>query len=150
MADTSLLDRIFAAKEEDVETFADIIGKDVPSFTLDEVLELKKTSDYKTERQKFLEITHGTHENDYVWHIKPYHNQKPWAVSMDRIIYAIAVIVVEFLPDEIPVKTFLPDPLWEIEEITVKAQDAVIHWSLISDDFQKMTGQLFEVLNTLI
>lgn len=150
MADSSILDQIFEAKEEDLETFADIVGAGAPAFTANEVFRLKKTNNYRTERQKFIEITHGTHEDDYVWHVKPYHEKKPWAVNMDRIIYAIAKIVVEYLPDDIPVKTFLPAPEWEIEEITIKAQDANINWAVTEEDLQKMTGQLFEVLNTLI
>jgi hypothetical protein len=149
VANNNLLDEIFDAKEEDVETFADTINMGEHKFAAKEIARVKKTSEFRTSRQKNVEITCGYHESDYVWHIKPWHPKKPWAVSIDRVVYAIAKILHSLIPHDIQIDTFLPESTWEIKEITIKAYGAMNHWSLREEDFQKVTGQMFEILNTL-
>lgn len=149
MANNNLLDEIFDAKEEDVETFADVIGMGEHKFAANEVARVRKTSEFQVSRQKNIEINCGYHESDYVWHIKPWHKKKPWAVSIDRVVYAIAKILHELIPHDVQIETYLPASDWEIEEVTIKALGGMSHWSLREEDFQKVTGQMFEILNPL-
>lgn len=150
MANKNILDDIFGAEEKDVETFGDIVKMNQKDFAPREVLQLKKTANFTSATQKFLNITHGTHEENYVWHIRPAHPKRPWAVSTSRVIYAIGRVIHEHLPRDMMVDIFPPKVGWDIEEITVKANDAMSHWSVTQADLDKVTGQFFEVLNPLM
>lgn len=148
MAETSLLDQIFSAKEEDVKTFSDVFKKE--AITEQETFRLKKTAEMKVESQKYVTINHGNHENNYVWHIRPTFQKKPWAVPTERVLYAIGKVLNEYLPHDIIIDLHLPASEWGIEEFTVRANDALTHWVVTEETLTKVTGQLFEVLNTLV
>jgi hypothetical protein len=151
MADSNLLDSIFSAKDDDVETFADVMkaasGKNI---TEQESIRLKKTSNMHTETQRLISIMHGTHEDNYVWHIRPAHKKRPWAVDLNRVLFGIGKVLNEYVPNDVLIDIHLPNPQWQIEEITVKANEAMVHWAVSDDVLKKVTGQFFEVLNTLV
>lgn len=148
MAD--LIDEIHKASDEDVQYFSDIIGNVGKEFSFNEKYRLNRTAKFKEEKQKLIKIVHGTHESHYVWHISPLHPKRPWAVSMDRIRYAIGKILNDRVPHELVIDIFLPDASHDIDEITIKANDAANHWSMSDREFQRITGQFFDVLNTLV
>ena len=151
MADGNLLDEIFSTQKEEVETFADVMKKvSGRNITDHESFRLKKTADMRVESQKFITINHGTHENNYIWHIKPNHKKRPWAVPMDRVLFAIGKLLHEYIPNDILIDIHLPKADWQIEEITVKANAALDHWSVNTELLNRVTGQFFEVLNTLV
>jgi hypothetical protein len=150
VADANLLQQIFEADKEQVETFSDFVEKNVNKITEEESFRLKKTAKLVTEQQKLIGITHGTHESSYVWHIRPIHRKRPWAVPVKNVVYAIGKVFHEYIPHEVLIDIFLPNSEWEIEEITVKALEVMDHWSITEDTLPKVTGQLFEVLNTLV
>jgi hypothetical protein len=120
------------------------------NITDQESFRMKKTANLFVETQKFVSITHGSHENNYVWHIRPNHKKKPWAVSTDRVLFAIGKILNEYLSNDILIDLHLPNQSWQIEEITVRANEALDHWTVNEESLKKITGQFFEVLNTLI
>jgi len=151
MADGNLLEAIFSTPKEDVETFADVMKKvSGRNITNNESFRLKKTADMRVESQKFITINYGTHENNYIWHIKPNNKKKPWAVPMDRVLFAIGKLLHESIPTDIIIDIHLPKADWQIEEITIKANEALDHWSVTDEILRKITGQFFEVLNTLV
>lgn len=150
MADTNLLENLFAVEEKDVETFGDIIKMNQKPFSPNEILQIKKTANFQTSAQKLIVITHGWHEDCYVWHINPAHKKRPWAVSMNRVLYAIGKIVHDRLPHDMMVDIFPPKVGWDIEEVTVKANGAATHWSVSQADLDTVTGQFFEVLGTFV
>ncbi len=152
MANHNILDDIFKAEEKDVETFADIVKINQKEFAPNEVLKLKKTNNFREDVQKRLNILHGTHERNYVWHIRVAHPKQDWAVSIERVVYAIGKILNEGIPHDILIDIFPPKVHYgvEVKEFTVKANNALDHWSLSSQDFDRITGQFFEVLDTLV
>lgn len=151
MADNNILDSIFKAKEKDTETFADIVKNHTKnSIAEEETIQLKKTGEFKEETQKFISIMHGYHEDNYVWHIRPSHKKKPWAVNMNRVLFAIGKVLSEYIPNDVIIDLIMPNEQWEIEEITVKANGAMTHWAISDETLQRVTGQMFEVLNTLV
>jgi hypothetical protein len=145
--DNNALKRIFETDEVDIETFADVVGLNNRN---DGYLGIIPTSSFSSEKQKFIEIVRGYHEQDYVWHIKTSHKDISWAASYQRVAYAIAVILNDLLPRDLQLETHLPSNSWEIEEFTIKALMVTEHWSVSQEDLDKVTGQMFEVLNTLV
>jgi hypothetical protein len=148
MPNNSLLDQIFSAKKEDVETFSEVFKKE--GITDQESFRLKKTAEMKVESQKYITINHGKHEDNYVWHIQPTYPKKPWAVSIDKVLYAIGRVLNEYLPTDIMIDLHLPSSEWKIEEITVRANGALTHWAVTDAMLATVTGQFFEILNTLV
>ena len=148
MADSKLLDQVFKAKEEDVKYFSDIIATE--EYSEEKTYGIKSTASYKDETQNLIGIVHGYHEDNYVWHIKPVHGKKPWKVSMQRVVFAIGKVVSTLLPQDLMLDVFLPQETWDIKEITVKANNVKEHWAVRESDLDKVTGQFFEVLNTLV
>lgn len=148
MPETSLLDQIFAAKEEDVKTFSDVFKKE--GITEQEAFRLKKTAEMLTESQKYITINHGKHEDNYVWHIRPTYQKRPWSVTTDKVLFAIGKVLNEYLPHDLLIDLHLPSSEWNIEEFTVRANGALLHWAISDEVFLKVTSQLFEVLNTLV
>jgi hypothetical protein len=147
MAD--LIEEVLKASDEDVEFFSDIIAKNIGKFSDNEKYRIASTAKFKEEIQKAVRIHHGNHEEHYVWHVSPAHPKKPWAVAIDRVLYAIGKVLNDSMPNEIVVDIYLPDKRYDMNEITVKANGAMSHWSMKERDFHKITGKLFEVLNTL-
>lgn len=145
MADKNLLDDIFDRTEEETEVFADLLERQA-----EESLATRSTSSYTQQSQGFITIVHGNHEDNYVWHLKPHHPRKPWAVPLPRVIYAIAKVLNQHIPTDVLIDIFPPQQAWEIPEITVKAQHALDHWAVNLGLLDKVTGQLFEVLNKLV
>ena len=152
MSEENLLDQIFSVSDEEIETFADVLEKEnmSGSFSPKEVCRLSRTANYAAERQGFIEINHGTHENHYVWHIKPWHAKKPWSVPIGRVIYAIAKVLNAHFPQDVIIDLYPPSDDWDIPEITVRANEAANNWSVDEYCLKKVTGQFFEVLGSLV
>lgn len=102
-----------------------------------------------SEVSRFVRITHGWHNNDYVWHFEPASIRRPWNVHEDDVLYRIALIMHENLP-EIEAKLWLPEFGWELRTITFKAIDARSHWGFQESRVSLINSKLFEVLNTVV
>lgn len=143
---------IFKAKEEDVKTFADVIkveraSSENPLGLSDR--ELVKAPEFVKQESGFLTIEHGWHHEDYVWHVsvkKP----KTWKVSTERVIYAFAKTMDAFIPKQIRVDIFPPFTDWDIKDYTAKAVGLRAAWNVPPENIEKMTINLFTVLNTLV
>ena len=149
MAD-DILEQVFSASDEDTETFAEVVEQARNALVDDTPVPLVKTAKYIEEKQEYIQIKHGTHEEDYVWHILPWHPKKNWAVPLPRVIYAIGAIFHKRIPHTVLIDIYPPDPQWEVKEITIKANDAMGNWSVTDADIKRTTVELFEVLNTLV
>lgn len=162
-SDTELLDRIFNAPDEQVETFADVIRKEssVGSGTEEEqdflgkaakgeTTGVSKDFSSKTQIQGFVSVTSGWNDKDFIWHIGPAHNKKPWKVTIDRVIYAIVHTLNEILPKEQIVDIFPPYDDWEIQEITLKAIGLKDSWAVSESDLEDLNVKFLNVLNPLI
>jgi len=161
-----LLDDVFGAPEEDVETFMDllssnevVVNKGAPSM---ESIARSAAEDRPDQisypvlveqLSGLIRIQHGTHGEDYVWHIAPYHPKKHvvnYKVSVQRVVYAIAKIMSEGLPSHIQAKIWLPYADWEIQEITFKAMGLNNEWSVNAKTIDAINLKIFETLNTLV
>lgn len=156
MANKDILDEIFGLKEEDAETFFDLVSKETkdkkPEWlgTEADTLQTKQTAMFMEQSHKFIKITHGYHDSNYVWHIAPSHPKKPWKVPMPKIFYAIGVVLNKHLPKSVIIDIYPPQVGWEMKEITIKANNVLDLWNVTKDDLAVVTGQLFEVLNELV
>lgn len=151
MADTNILDKLFSTSVEEIETFTDLVDKvAAQKITENEMLRLKKTSNYLVETQKLITITHGQHDNNYVWHIVPAHEKRPWRAPIKEVLYTIGVIINKYLPRDVMFDLHRPSENYGIKEITVRANGILDHWSVQDADLQKVTGRFFEALNTLV
>lgn len=159
----NILEDIFSTPEEGVEQFVD---------ALDELLSDRAlpTSDESTLRQLvsgkpdkvqapkdlthqvsgFIRIFSGWHNDDYVWHMEPAAIKRPWKVSMNRVIYAAAKTFNEVIPKHVEVLIFEPPYDWEMKTLTFKALDLAHVWSISDSDLEKLTNELFGVLNPLV
>lgn len=164
----NLLDDIFGQEEEDVAAFADTIldtHKEILSRTVskDSPLSGKEENKFnqaepdkvdaptlKIARNNYIEMAHGWHSGDYVWHIKPWSPKKQYRVTLKRVVYAIAKAMNEVIPSHIKVDIFLPNYKWEIPEITFKAEKLLDEWSIKDKDITNLNEKLFEVLNALV
>ena len=164
MSDKNILDDIFNAKEEDVETFADVfLGKTEGSTEQgvrsdsQKIVDAAKGKgdtvahpDLKISRNGYIEISFGWHERDHVWHISPWHEKKQYRVTLNRVVYAISKVMSSRIPSHIHVDIFLPNKHYSIPEITFKAKGLLDDWSVRDDDIKELNEQIFEVLNTLV
>lgn len=156
---------IFKAKEVDVRTFADImrkeLKKDAPKAPDGVVAgafdEVTKGDPYKIKTPEFtrqingnVQIEHGWHHDDYVWHIGTTHTRKVWKVSQDRLVYAVASVLDTAIPRTIKVNIFPPIADWEVKEYTVKALELQSAWNVPASAITGVTETLFKVLNTLV
>jgi hypothetical protein len=169
----NLLDDIFNAPEEDVKTFSDIVKEKFPEETeLDkreasnlasdqadatklasgEPDKAKYDADLVEQISGFISIKHGWHGDDYVWHFDAIHPKKPWAVREERILYAIAKTLREFIPQETRINLHPPLNYMEVtvSEYTAKVLDIRHAWNVRKEDFERATVRLFEVMNTLV
>ena len=145
-----LLEVVFGMEDEEVETFEELLALH-PQILGAKEESLEVTAKFKTEEQGKISLTHGHHERNYVWHIKPDPlKSKGWKVSISRVLYAIAVINNKWMPNSVIIDLSPPDEQWDIKEITVKANDALDNWAVSEETLTKVTGQFFEVLNSLV
>lgn len=158
------LDEIFSAKEDDVRSFASIIMASKKEVSNAEVnidsdliesangkdMTVETSASLKKERSSYIEIEHGWHEGDYVFHIKPWHPKKQYRVTIMRVIYAIAKVVDSYLPKTVKGDIYPPSKQWEIPEITFKALGVQDNWAVRDTDLEKIKIDLFEVLNKLV
>lgn len=161
----NLYSAIFKTKELDVRTFADVMRRElskegvkkpkgVAGAAFDEVAkgDAKKvaTPKFTTQSSGFIQIEHGWHQDDYIWHIGTNHPRKDWKVTQDRLVYAIAATLDTIIPKNTKVNIHPPVVDWEIKEYTVKALDLKSVWNISNDDISRLTEKLFKVLNALV
>ena len=159
----NLLDTIFNAPEEDVEAFADVFlndskDADFPQGDQNDIDRLRsgkpdryrKVDEFISQKSGFVSIEHNWFYEDYVWHMCPASAKRPWKVSIERVIYAVAVTLNKHIPKTIHIDLHPPVMEWEIQEITVKARDLKNCWSISDREIEALTTELFEVLNTLL
>ncbi|NDC22605.1 MAG: hypothetical protein EBZ49_00520 [Proteobacteria bacterium] len=151
----NILDDIFNTPEEQVETFMEVIKPlvtDPNSFSRvtggqpDQI----SAPSLVDQVSGWIRIQHGWHGEDYVWHISAHHTKKPFKVSIDRVVYAIAKVMNDVIPQTVEVKIWLPMQDWEIQEITFKAVDLASSWNVSEESINKLNLKLFEVLGTLV
>lgn len=153
--ENNILDDIFNTPEEQVETFMEVIKPlvtDPNSFS--------RVTDGKPDQiaapslvdqvSGWIRIQHGWHGEDYVWHISAHHPKKPFRVSTERVVYAIAKVMNDVIPQTTEVKIWLPMQDWEIQETTFKAVGLASVWSITDDILNKLNLKLFDVLGTLV
>jgi hypothetical protein len=151
----NLLDDIFNTPEEQVETFMEAIKSLVAdpgdySRVVSGAVDQVSAPELVDQQSGYIRISHGHHGEDYVWHISAFHPKKPWRVSIDRVVYAIAKVMNGVIPQTIEVRIFLPMADWDLQEITFKAMGLSVAWNVNGTSIAKMNLKLFEVLNTLV
>lgn len=160
----SLLDDIFSKDEEDIETFMMAASDSIKLALRDKGLEddedvnkvlSGKGDSYKApslmrQQSGFIEITHGWHDEDYVWHISAWHQKKQWNVDQSMVIYAVAKAMNSCVPTACKVNIFPPYQQWEIKEYTFKAIDLGSYWQINQAMLNELTDRLFVVLNELV
>lgn len=145
-----LLEEIFDASDEDVETFSDFVESSAgKNMTPNEVERIRSTASFTTETQRKFTIEHGRHESHYAWHISPVNERTGWCYDMRRVVYAIGKVIQKYIPDNIIIDVHLPDQRNGVDVLTIKANNVLDSWSIQEDTLAKVTGQLFEVLNAL-
>jgi len=162
-APRDLLDDIFQTPEKDVKTFREAIddtmieglfpgaAKNVARKIISgEPDKLSAPKNLKMELSGFVRIYSGWHNDDYAWHIEPAAIRRPWKVSEDRVVYAIAKTMNGTIPKRIEVKIWYPPRDWEIRTFTFKAMGLKNEWSIQQQELDAVTLQLFEVLNPLV
>ncbi len=151
MGGDDILKKVFSTSEEDVETFMDVVKTDTDlsseySGKANQIT-APKLRDSLT---KLIRIQHGWDGDDYVWHIAPAHHKRPFKVSIDRVVYTIARVMNETVPETVEVRIWLPSPDWDIPEITFKAFDLAMEWSISEKSLEKILDGLMDVLNELV
>lgn len=165
-SEKNLLEQIFSAPEEDVETFMDLLSaNDVIVNKGAGSMESLARSAAEDQPDKIsypelveqisvlIRIQHGTHDEDYVWHIAPFVPSNKivnYKVSIERVIFAIAKIMKEYLPEHIEAKIWLPYADWDIQEITFKAIGLNADWTFQKSLVDKINLKIFQTLNTLV
>lgn len=159
--DYSALEELFSTPEKEVETFLDIIGDNIEWSKLggndsmvrrlasgepDIVKAPKKLTPCLS---GFVRIFHGWHNSDYVWHIEHAAIRRPWKVSLDRVIYIIAKIMHDHLPD-MEAKIWPPQPDWELKTVTFKAMGLSEEWSFDDGIIDTINRRLLESLNQVV
>lgn len=152
---TNLLEEVFKTPEEDVETFAEAIDSAV-LLKNSEFDRIQNSDGERFEQQRLVEqisgkvkIQHGPILSDYVWHISTTSHKIDFRASDERLLFAIARVMNNYVPQTIPVNIFLPQADWDIKEYTFKAIGLVGLWSFQQKEIDKMNLELFNVLNAL-
>jgi hypothetical protein len=101
------------------------------------------------EVSKFIRIIHGWHNSDYVWHVEPASIRRPWRVEEDDVVYRVARIMHDNLPD-IEGKFWFPEMNWELRTITFKAFGLKEHWGFQESRIPIINARLFENLNMVV
>jgi hypothetical protein len=154
---------ILHTSEEDVDTFASVIegtmdGSDNPVIEKDVIRKLVSGQPDRVTGPKdltesvsgFIRIFHGWHDNHYVWHIEHAAIRRPWKVSSDRVLYAIAKVSSAHIPERIEVQMWNPSVDWELKTYTMKAMNLRSDWSFREESISDLNKHLFEALNTLV
>lgn len=156
---------IFKTKELDVRTFADVMRKElkkgvpkapkgVAAGAFNEVTRgdphKVKVPEFTRQTSGFVQIEHGWHHDDYVWHIGTSHPKKDWKCSQDRLVYAIAAVLDTVIPRTIKVNIHPPIADWEVKEYTIKALELQSAWNVTPAAITAVTERLFKVLNALV
>jgi hypothetical protein len=181
------LQKIFSATPEETKTFADLLKKQgvvkwehvapSPEFKnlqiedlgvgdSEATLKIKTTSKMTTLEQGNLFVTHGSHGNDYVWHLGPMRkpsviprkDPKPrtWQVPLDRLLFAVGTVLSEKVPNKILVDIYPPSAgrvLKEevtIHELTVKARDFTEHFSFDNHTGERISIALMEACQSFV
>jgi len=155
------LDGFFNVSQEEAETFYDAMattiqtGGDSPKEDM-----IRRIVSGKPDRVKmparltdevsgFVRVIHGPHGEDYVWHVEHAALRRPWKTTNERIIFIIATIMHDCLPD-IEAKIWPPAGDWELRTITFKALGLVDEWTFHESLVQKINLRLFAALNPLV
>jgi len=160
-APRNVLAELFEPTEADVGTFLDVItdridknsGSDSTSMVRRLVSGkpdlVKAPKKLRESMSGFVRIFHGWHNKDYVWHIEHAAIRRPWKVSVDRVIYIVAKIMHEALPD-VEATIWPPHHDWELRTITFKALGLADAWSFDEADVQTINHRIFESLNQVV
>jgi len=163
VASKNVLDSIFNAPEEDVQTFREALGasavegfapgapeKVVRKIVSGQPDKIDAPKNLKMQLSGFIRIYSGWHNDDYVWHLEPAAVRRTWKVSAERVVFAIAKTMHPEIPSHVEVKIWHPPRDWEIKTFTFKAMGIRREWGVTDDDLAKLTLTLFEVLNPLV
>ena len=146
----NVLDEIFEANEENVETFSDLVSSTASkSITDNEVAKIRNTAKFSSQTQKFITIEHGRHESHYVWHVSPVSEKRGWPGNLKLVVYSIAKVLKKYIPDDVIVDIHLPNERYGIDVLTIRANNLMDNWAMNDDVIATATGQLFEVINSL-
>lgn len=160
-APRNVLVELFETTEEDVGTFLDVItdriSKSGDSGSMDlarrlvsgEPDKVKSPRKLQESLSGFVRIFHGWHNKDYVWHIEHAAIRRPWKVSVDRVIYIVAKIMHEALPD-VEATIWPPHHDWELRTVTFKALGLADAWSFNEADVSSINNRIFESLNQVV
>ena len=162
LEDLDKLSSFFNHSQQDAQTFCDALKgsfQDTPdastepnhvrSIVADSPDKVKAPARLAEHLSGFIRIFCGQHRSDYVWHIEHAAIRRPWKVSNERVIYTIAKIMHESLPD-IEAKIWPPQVDWELRTITFKAMGLADTWSFHPSDVEKINQKLFTALNPLV
>jgi hypothetical protein len=151
---SKILDDIFNAPEEQVETFMEAIKPSVVSPEFSRMAQDRPDQisipELAEQVSGLIRIQYGYHGEDFVWHICAPHPPRPFKVSDDRVIYAIAKTMNAVIPNTVEVKIWLPMSDWEVREFTFKAMNLKACWNISGKELEQLNIKLFEVLNTLV
>lgn len=162
----NVLDRVFSAPEEDVETFMELleqnqvlVNKNAP--TMESIA--RSAAEDRPDQISYpklveqvsglIKIQHGPHDDDYVWHMAPYVPSKKiinFKVTANRVAYAIASVMQNHLPPKITAKVWLPYADWDIQEHTFKAMGLNADPLFQKMHIDKINADLFRTLNSLV
>ena len=155
----SLLDDVFQAPDKYIQTFRDAIEELIEDPNSDDEdtqkVVLARPDPYAMpelteQRAGFIGITHGWHDQDYVWHISPFHPKRPFKVPLDRAVYGIAKTMNDIVPAKCEVKIWYPYAEWEIQELTFKAIGLREFWTITEAAITELNLKLFTLLNALV
>jgi hypothetical protein len=153
----NLLDDLFTKEEQEVETFVDVLKREnlvidpeTTSRLVSDRPNAVKAPEFSDQQVGLIRINHGWHDEDYCWHISPAAVKRPWKVSTDRVIYAVAKLLNEVIPNHITVRIWKPYLEWEIPEVTFKAFGLRSVWSITDKSLQDLNDRLFIFLNNLV
>lgn len=157
MKPEDILKQVFGQPDSQIQTFMDVIKPNVTDPNDSEVSRIVRGTpdqiaapELAEQRSGFIRIQHGWHDQDYVWHVSPWHERKPWKVALERVVYACAQVMNSVIPKSTDVRIWYPHNDWQIPEITFKAIALRAQWNVRDEHLQKMTDKLFEILNTLV
>lgn len=159
--DYSLLEELYKTPEKDVETFLEVLNEEIDTGespidgSMVRRLATGKPDVVKAPRKLtpclsgFVRIFHGWHNSDYVWHIEHAAIRRPWKVSVNRVIYIIAKIMHDNLPD-VEAKIWPPQNDWELKTVTFKAIGLADEWSFDVAAIDTINRRLLESLNQVV
>src|SRR3990172_10677039 len=112
MSERTLLDEIFSAKEEDVETFMEAMRDKIGAEDMSDFGNDGDKFSGNADKSKFngekepisapdlydqisgaIKITNGWHGDDYVWHISTANPRQQFKIDGRRLLHAVAKIM---------------------------------------------------------